>query len=113
MPPRKRLLAGALLLGAAGLGGSALLAAPAGVASVHIDNFAFAPAQLTVAAGSTVIWDNRDDTPHSVTDAAAPRQFRSPALDTGDSFAQVFAVPGTYRYFCSLHPHMQGTVVVR
>ena len=78
-----------------------------------IDNFTFSPAELTVAAGTRVTWTNRDDIPHTVTDAADPRSFRSPPLDTGDSFAFAFARPGVYKYFCSLHPHMQGTVVVQ
>lgn len=81
--------------------------------TVTIDNFTFGPAEITVPAGSKVTWTNRDDIPHTVTDAAEKRAFRSPVLDTGESFAQVFATPGTYHYFCSLHPHMQGTVVVK
>jgi plastocyanin len=80
---------------------------------VTIDNFSFNPARITVAAGSKVIWTNRDDIPHTVTDAADPKAFRSSPLDTGDAFSHVFSTPGTYRYFCSLHPHMQGTVVVK
>ncbi len=80
---------------------------------VTIDNFAFTPAQITVSPGTTVTWLNRDDIPHTVTDAADPREFKSPPLDTGDSFSHLFAKPGTYRYFCSLHAHMQGTIVVK
>ena len=64
-------------------------------------------------SGTKITWNNRDDIPHTVTDASNPRAFKSAALDTGDSFSQVFPAPGTYHYFCSLHPHMQGTVVVR
>lgn len=82
-------------------------------ATVNIDNFSFSPAELVVAAGTKVTWLNRDDIPHTVTDAADPRAFKSAALDTGDAFSFVFPAPGTYRYFCSLHPHMQATVVVR
>ena len=82
-------------------------------AQVTIDNFSFSPAELAVAAGTRVTWTNRDDIPHTVTDAATPRAMRSPPLDTGDSFAFTFERPGTYHYFCSLHPHMQGTVIVR
>jgi plastocyanin len=48
-----------------------------------------------------------------VTDAAEKRAFKSPPLDTGDAFSFVFSTPGTYPYFCALHPHMQGTVVVK
>jgi plastocyanin len=95
--------------------GGALLAAqaPAPDAAVFIDNFSFGPAEITVPAGTKVVWTNRDDIPHTVTDAATPRDFKSPPLDTGETFARVFGLPGTYRYFCSLHPHMQGTVVVK
>ena len=88
-------------------------AAVAGEAAVSIDNFTFSPAAITVAAGTRVVWTNRDDIPHTVVGADDPRALRSPALDTDDRFAFAFAAPGTYRYFCSLHPHMQGTVVVR
>lgn len=100
------------------LGGAALLAAgrpgaQAAEGQVMIDNFSFSPAQLTVAAGTRVTWTNRDDIPHTVTDAATPRALRSPPLDTGESFAFTFDQPGTYSYFCSLHPHMQGRVIVR
>jgi plastocyanin len=100
----------ALLLGCA-----LLQASPAGAAevAVNIDNFTFTPAEIEVAAGTNVVWTNRDDIPHTVTDAAAPRATHSPPLDTGDTYARTFDAPGTYHYFCSLHPHMQGTVVVR
>ncbi len=93
-------------------------AAPAQLAatapnSVTIDNFAFGPAAMTVAAGTKVTWTNRDDEPHTVVSADDPRVFKSGALDTGDSFSFTFDRPGTYRYFCSIHPHMTGTVVVK
>jgi plastocyanin len=101
---------GALLLGASLVFGHAATAAESKVA---IDNFTFSPAKLDVAAGDRVTWVNNDDIPHTVTDAADPRTTRSPPLDTGETYARVFDKPGTYHYFCSLHPHMQGTVVVR
>jgi plastocyanin len=82
-------------------------------AAVTIDNFTFSPAVLTVARGTRVVWTNRDDMAHTVVSAAKPPAFRSPPLDTGDSFATVFDRPGRFAYFCSLHPHMQGTIVVR
>ena len=82
-------------------------------AQVTIDNFSFSPAQLTIAPGTRVTWTNRDDIPHTVTDAADPRAFKSQPLDTGDSFSFVFQQPGTYHYFCSLHAHMTGAIVVR
>jgi len=78
--------------------------------AVTIDNFSFAPQRLTVKRGTTVIWTNRDDIPHTVT--AVDLQFRSKALDTDDSYSFTFTTPGTYAYFCSLHPRMTGTIVV-
>ena len=78
--------------------------------TVTIDNFTFAPQRLTVKRGTTVTWTNRDDIPHTVT--AVDMQFRSKALDTDDSYSFTFTTPGTYAYFCSLHPHMTGTIVV-
>ena len=61
-------------------------------------------------AGTTVTWKNEDDIPHTV--VSTTKAFRSKALDTDDSFSFTFTTPGTYEYFCSLHPHMVGTVVV-
>jgi plastocyanin len=80
-------------------------------AAVGIDNFTFNPATLTVKAGTTVTWTNRDDIPHGL--AATNNAFkRSQALDTDDSFSFTFTTPGTYQYFCYIHPHMTGTIVV-
>jgi plastocyanin len=76
---------------------------------VHIDNFVFEPAQLTVKAGTTVTWMNRDDIPHTVVCAG---KFRSKAMDTDDRFSFTFTAAGEYKYFCSLHPHMTGMVKV-
>jgi amicyanin len=78
--------------------------------SVAIDNFTFNPQRLTVKAGTTVTWTNKDDIPHAI--AAVKKEFRSKALDTDDAYSFTFTTPGTYEYFCSLHPHMTGTVVV-
>ncbi|HEY8032301.1 MAG TPA: cupredoxin family copper-binding protein [Methylocella sp.] len=77
---------------------------------VKIDNFAFTPSELTVTAGTTIIFRNRDDIPHSV--VGAKGEFHSKALDTDDSFLFTFEKTGTYRYSCGLHPQMQGKVVV-
>jgi len=80
-------------------------------ATAKIDNnFTFVPARLTVKAGTTVTWRNEDDIPHTITSAA--RLFKSKALDTDDSFSFTFTDPGTYEYFCSLHPRMTATIVV-
>lgn len=92
---------------------SGLQPAAAAANQVVIHDFSFGPKALTVAAGAKVIWVNRDDDPHTITSDAAPRLLNSPPLDTGESFAFVFDKPGTYRYFCSIHPHMQGTIVVQ
>ena len=85
------------------------LAAQTGGAAVVIDNFTFAPQRLTIKAGTTVTWTNRDDIPHVVVSAG---KFRSKALDTDNSFSFTFTKAGDYPYFCSLHPHMTGTIKV-
>ncbi|MCW3474503.1 cupredoxin domain-containing protein [Limobrevibacterium gyesilva] len=87
-------------------------AARAADTEVTIDNFTFSPALVTVSAGTRLIWTNRDDIPHMVVSALRPPAFKSKVLDTDDAFAMVFDTPGTYSYFCGLHPHMQGMVVV-
>jgi len=78
---------------------------------VRIDNFTFSPATLTVAPGTTVTWVNGDDIPHAV--AAKDRSFRSKTLDTDDRYSFTFAMAGEYDYFCTLHPHMVGKVIVK
>jgi amicyanin len=78
--------------------------------AIGIDNFTFNPQNLTVKAGTTVTWTNKDDIPHAI--AAVNKEFKSKALDTGDAYSFTFTTPGTYAYFCSLHPHMTGTIVV-
>lgn len=79
---------------------------------VEIRNFAFAPNTMTVAAGTRVVWTNRDEEPHVVTSAG--KQFASsPALDTSDTYAVTFSRPGTYAYYCSIHPMMVGTIIVQ
>lgn len=79
--------------------------------AVKIDNFTFTPSQLTVAAGTTVRWTNQDDVPHTI--VADDKSFKSKALDTDDVFTYTFTKPGTYKYFCGLHPKMTATVVVK
>jgi plastocyanin len=80
--------------------------------TVSIDNFAFDAQTVTVAPGSTVTWVNNDDAPHTVV-AEDGKSFRSKTLDTGDKFSFTFMSAGTYGYFCSVHPHMTGKVVVK
>ena len=77
---------------------------------VQIDHFIFAPQRVSVKAGTTVTWVNDDDIPHVV--VASNKLFKSKTLDTNDKFSFTFTTPGTYEYFCSLHPHMTGTIVV-
>ncbi len=79
---------------------------------VKIDNFSFMPAVITVAAGTTVRWTNRDDIPHTVV-SDDHTTFKSKPLDTGEQFSYTFTMPGTYGYFCSIHPKMTGKVVVQ
>jgi len=78
---------------------------------VSVDNFSFAPATATVPIGSTITWTNRDDVPHTV--VSTEQAFKSPVLDTDQQFSHRFDSPGTYKYFCSIHPKMTGQVVVR
>jgi plastocyanin len=105
---REALATGVLVFGLARVIG---VRAGAADASIGIDNFAFTPATLTVPAGTKVTWTNHDDIPHTATSAATPPLFHSAPLDTDDAFSFTFDKPGVYKYFCALHPHMQGTVV--
>ena len=96
-----------------GLAGGVLVARAQTTTStaVSIDNFTFSPQQLTVKAGTTVTWTNKDDIPHGI--AATGNTFkRSAAMDTDDNYSFTFTTPGTYQYFCYIHPHMTGTIVV-
>jgi plastocyanin len=95
----------ALTLAAASLVGAA---APA---RVDIKDFKYGPARLTVAAGTRVTWTNHDEEPHTITSASGA--FSSTGLSHDDTFSQTFTRPGTYAYFCALHPQMKATVVVR
>jgi amicyanin len=83
------------------------------ITEVKIDNFSFTPVTLTVTAGSTVTWTNRDDIPHTVVSADDPKAFKSKVMDTDEKFSFTFTKAGTYTYFCSVHPKMTGTVVVK
>jgi plastocyanin len=96
-------LLGALCCGAHAQQGAA--------AEIKIDNFSFTPATITVTAGATVTWVNRDDIPHTV--ASDSKDFKSKALDTDEKFSYTFSKAGTYSYFCSLHPKMTGKVIVQ
>ena len=103
---------GILLVIIAALGSHAAATAPgaARTATVEIANFKFAPPDLTVTVGTTVIWKNSDDSPHRIADSSGA--YASPALDTEGSFSRTFGAPGVYNYICSLHPYMKGRIVV-
>ena len=79
--------------------------------AVKIDNFSFSPATITIPAGTTVKWTNRDDIPHTVVNDE--QKFESKALDTDERYSYTFTKPGTYPYFCSIHPKMTGKVIVQ
>jgi plastocyanin len=88
---------------------------PANIApkQIVIDNFTFDPPTLTVSIGTKVTWVNRDDVPHTATSTAKPKRFDSGTLDTDDQFSHVFTSPGSYPYFCAVHPKMTGLVIVK
>ncbi len=84
---------------------------PPKAVAIDIDNFKFGVVSLTVAAGTTVTWTNRDDVPHTI--VSLTKVFKSPALDTGDPFSFTFKDAGTFEYYCSMHPRMTGKIVVK
>lgn len=79
---------------------------------ISIDNFSFKPETTTVSGGTTVTWVNHDDIPHLVV-IIGDKNSKSPVLDTDQEFSYKFVTPGTYEYFCSLHPKMTGKIVVK
>jgi plastocyanin len=83
----------------------------AATAEVKIDNFVFGPQTVTVPVGTTVTWTNHDDIPHTV--VSTDGVFKSKVRDTDEKFSYTFTKPGTYPYYCSVHPKMTGTVVVK
>jgi plastocyanin len=78
--------------------------------TVSIDNFTFKPQVLTIKPGTTVTFVNHDDIPHTIVDKGG--KFRSKVLDTEESFKITFDASGDITYFCSLHPHMTGQIIV-
>jgi len=85
--------------------------AEAPAAEVKINNFSFGPQKLVVLRGTRVTWTNRDDIPHTV--VSTEGAFKSRVLDTDEKFAYTFRKPGTYGYFCSVHPKMTGQIIVQ
>jgi len=103
MAGRLAALAAILVLGASGVRAEEL--------TVEIANFTFNPSELTIKPGSTVTWKNTDDIPHSVVEDNT--KFRSKPLDTGETFSMTFTETGEIGYFCGLHPHMKGKIIVK
>ena len=102
------------IAGLAGLALAALTATHAlgsSSATVSIKEFTFAPTPLAVRAGTTVTWTNHDEETHTITSTTG--SFGSGGLSNEDTFAQTFTRPGTYEYFCALHPTMKASVVVK
>jgi plastocyanin len=84
----------------------------AGQNKIEIKDFAFTPQTITVKSGEKVTWINRDEEPHTV--VSVGKQFKkSSALDTDQTYTIVAGAPGTYSYFCSVHPKMTGTIIVK
>ena len=79
---------------------------------IGIDNFSYRPAHAIVPAGARVVWVNNDDIPHTVTSPSKPRVLDSKAMDTDEKFEFTFSQPGTFAYFCAIHPRMTGEIVV-
>lgn len=96
---------------AVALGTASMSAAAAPSVEIDIARFAFVHREITIPVGTTVVWINHDETPHTV--AAGDHSFTSPALDTDDRYERRFDQAGDVRYFCTVHPFMTGVVHVR
>lgn len=81
--------------------------------SVQMVNYAFAPASITVNEGDTITWTNQDTAPHTVTTTSGPQSLNSPYLSKGQSWSYTFSSPGTYEYYCTVHPDMRARVIVQ
>jgi plastocyanin len=98
-------------LGAAATLAHSTLASASSATEIKIDNYTFKPASITVAVGTTIVWKNLDDEPHTAT--ASNNAFDSKGLALGDAWSYHFTKPGTYAYYCKVHPFMKGTVIVK
>jgi plastocyanin len=94
-------------------GGGSSTGSPEQSTVIMIDNFLFNPKEFIVPSGTTVAWVNADEFPHTATSTATPPVFDSKVLDKDDKFSFRFQTPGTYDYFCKLHPTMTGRIVVK
>ena len=106
-----RVFAGTLAVGVLSAGAVGPARSQDKAIAVTIDNFAFVPATISIKPGTVVTWTNRDDIPHVVL-VTVPK-IRSKVMDTGESFSQRFDTAGSFEYFCALHPHMKGKVIVK
>ncbi|XVV03751.1 cupredoxin domain-containing protein [Actinosynnema sp. CA-248983] len=105
----------AAAVGLAARAGHAPDAQPGAAAAAHqvaIAGYAYSPASLTVNVGDTVTWTNQDSAPHNVVVTSGPEKFTSPTLQKGQSFSFTFTKPGSYQYYCSVHPDMKASVTV-
>lgn len=84
-------------------------ASAADVTKVDIKNYQFQPAEVTLQKGGTVTWTNMDSMLHDV----KSQGFESPDLKKGEQYSKTFDKPGTYDYFCEIHPGMKGKVIVK
>jgi plastocyanin len=106
------LLVIAMVAGRAGNSSSAAATEkPVAETAIKIDNFTFSPNALTLPVGSTIRWTNKDDIPHNV--VSEDKSFKSKVMDTDEQFSYTFTKPGTYLYFCSIHPKMTGKIIVQ
>jgi plastocyanin len=114
-PPIRRAAALILALSAIGLAGCGSGGDPAtarsGTIAVTIEDFAYAPAELTVARGTRVVFHDRDRSSHTAT-ARDPAAFDTGTIEAGATAAVELEDPGTYAYYCAFHPFMTGTVTV-
>ena len=108
---RPGVVALALVALSAALATPVLLSAAGNTVPVTIAKFAYGPNDITVTPGTTVVWTNQDETPHTVT--SKDKSFASKGLDTGDKFEHTFSAEGDFAYICTVHPYMTGTVHVR
>ncbi|GAA1031518.1 MULTISPECIES: cupredoxin domain-containing protein [Amycolatopsis] len=88
-------------------------ASAAAAQTVMMQDYAYSPASLTVHVGDTVTWIQHDTAPHDVVTTSAPVAFRSPQLSQGQTWNYTFRTPGTYSYYCSVHPDMRAQVIVQ
>ena len=106
-----RAIAGGLAIATLSVGADRVARAENLSVAVNIDNFAFAPATVTIKPGTVVTWTNRDDIPHVVVIPSLKQ--RSKVMDTDQTFSQRFDTVGKFSYFCALHPHMKGEIIVK